>query len=102
MQTRVSGDAVNYDRYVIVAARKVAIHILKLILIQKQLNPCIREICGKSAFHGAHSDAMCLSEVNAEILVKTGEYLDSSLRDKIMSCSRLIAKSMTCGRISPF
>ena len=102
MQTRVSGDAVNYGRYVIVAARKVAIHILKLILVQKQVNPCVREICGKSTFHGAHSDAMCRIEVNAETLVKTGEYLDSSLRDKTMSCSRLIAKSMTCGRISPF
>ena len=102
MQTRVSGDAVNNGKYVIVAARKVAIHILKLILVQKQLNPCIQAICGKSAFHGAHSDAMCLSEVNAEILLKTGEYLDSSLRDKTMSCICLIAKSMTCGRISPF
>ena len=102
MQTRVSGDAVNYGRYVIVAARKVAIHILKLILVQKQLNPCIREICGKSAFHGAHLDASCLSEVNAEILVKTGEYLDSSLHGKTMLCIRLIAKYMTCGRISSF
>ena len=92
----------NYGRYVIVVARKVAIHILKLILVQKQLNPCIREICGKSAFHRAHSYAMCLSEVNAEILVKTVEYLDTSLRDKTTSCNRLIAKSMTCGRISPF
>ena len=33
-------------------------------------NPCIREKCGEFAFHGAHSDAMCLSVVKAEILVK--------------------------------
>ena len=57
-------------------------HILKHIRIRSMENPCIREICDESAFHGAHSDAMCLSEVNAEILVKTAEYLDSSLRDK--------------------
>ena len=59
-------------------------------------------MCVKSAFHGAHSDAMCLSEENAEILVKTGEYPDSSLHDKTLSCIRLIAKYMTCGRISSY
>ena len=45
---------------------------------------------------------MCLSEGNAEVLLKTGEYLDSSLHDKIVSCIVLIAKSSTYGRISPF
>ena len=73
-----------------------------LILAQSSWNKCTREICGKSAFHGAHSDMMCLSEGNAEILVKAGEYLDSSLHDKIVSRISLITKSMTYGRISPF
>ena len=45
---------------------------------------------------------MCLSEENAEILVKAGEHLDSSLHDKIVSCISLVAKSMMYGRISPF
>ena len=45
---------------------------------------------------------MCLSEGNTEILVKAGEYLDSSLHNKIVSCIVLIAKSSTYGRISPF
>ena len=45
-------------------------HILKHIRIRSMENPCIQEICDESAFHEAHSNAMCLSEVNAEILVK--------------------------------
>ena len=73
-----------------------------LILVQSSWNTCTREICGKSAFHGAHSDMMCMSEGNSEILVQAGEYLDSSLHDKIVSCISLIAKSVTYGRISPF
>ena len=45
---------------------------------------------------------MCLTEGNAEVLVKAGEYPDSSLHDKIVSCIVLIAKFSTYGRISPF
>ena len=45
-------------------------HILKHICMRSMENPCLRENCVESAFHGAHSDAMCLSVVKAEILVK--------------------------------
>ena len=74
-------------------------HILNHTCMRNIENPCIREKCGESVFHGAHSDAMCLSEGNAKILVKTGENPNSSLHDKTLSGIRLIAKYMTCGRI---
>ena len=77
-------------------------HILKHIRMRSIRNPCIRERCGKSAFHGAHSDAMCLSVANAEILVKSWQYLDRSLHDKTMSRICPLAQFMTGGRISPF
>ena len=44
-------------------------HILNHTRMRNIENPCIREKCGESAFHGAHSDAMCLSVLSAEILV---------------------------------
>ena len=54
----------------------------------------------QSAFHGAHSDAMCLSAKDRDIS-KRSKYLVFSLRDKKMSRICPLVWYMTGGRISP-
>ena len=61
-------------------------HILKHIRMRRIDNPCIREKCGESAFHGAHSDAMCLSLLSAEILVNVRISGRIATRQNIVVC----------------
>ena len=47
---------------VTIAAREEAIHMLILNCMRSMEKSCVSvQSCGEAAFHGAHSDTMCLS-----------------------------------------